>query len=42
VSLEAVVVVSDGSHEEAHRLGGIARTPFLAGLFELNAGCGIG
>lgn len=31
--LQPVIIVGNGTHEEAHRFGGIPRSPFLAGLF---------
>lgn len=33
IFLQTLVIVGNGTHKEAHRFGGIAGAPFLAGLF---------
>lgn len=32
IFLQAFIVVGNSAHEEAHGLGSVARSPFLAGL----------
>jgi hypothetical protein len=37
VFLQPFIIVGNGFHKEAHRLGRVSGAPFLAGFFELNA-----